>query len=613
MEAVRAPLALNTDYKSLLLRVSLDLATSEGTLDAEIIILDAQGKTLSGEAKVAAQPVSKGHNQVDLQLSGILRPAAASVTIVPRLTLNAGQELRFAAIVLFVDSIAIVGITPDPRKCDLKTSPQDCPVFGGPNSFQVQLAITPATAGELYESYILATHSFLELLGRKALMLTPPPTPGQLNRYNHTISDVQLPDDLGEMALVYRRISPHQSATSAVYKDFTTPAARIASGVANQEYNAADAKLGGILSMADRTIASLRKGAQLMTAAAQVASAIRLEAPPAVREQSKAAASERSASANPTFLAIDSTWQFDPPIPHDGSFSASISLKYSAAELPDDANFVESKLQVVSIDSAGTLHVSPTTLDMTNKVATAQIDGLDPYYSLAVIGPFTQTPVMLATAATGYAVVNTGTQDANLSVTAYTTDGTGTPATAVLKAANLMQSSGSDWVQVWSDQSTVAGISWFDNGSQFAVNPAQAPGQLFVFTDVEYGTGKSTEIDLANTSPFTAQVTIYLFGSDGSLQGTYSATLAPKNTFAGRIESLFPALTPGLSGYVIVSSRETLTAAGFQRTKTLVTGVTAQPITDASPGATVGMRRNWAARVWSRHCTWSTPPRRQPT
>src|ERR1700682_4489832 len=54
--------------------------------------------------------------------------------------------------------------------------------------------------------------------------------------------------------------------------------------------------------------------------------------------------------------------------------------------------------------------------------------------------------------------------------------------TQVLKAANQMQASGSDWVQVWSNQSTVAGVSWFDNGSQFAVTPAQVPGQVFVFT-----------------------------------------------------------------------------------------------------------------------------------
>src|SRR5207237_1158594 len=130
---------------------------------------------------------------------------------------------------------------------------------------------------------------------------------------------------------------------------------------------------------------------------------------------------------------------------------------------PDDPNFDESKLQVISLDSSGTLHAYPTTLDTTNKVATAQIEGLDPYYSLAMIGPFTQTSVMLPTAATGYALVNTGSQAANINVTPYASDGTGTPATSVLKATNQMQFSGSDWVQAWSDQPTVAGVSSFDN------------------------------------------------------------------------------------------------------------------------------------------------------
>jgi hypothetical protein len=40
-----------------------------------------------------------------------------------------------------------------------------------------------------------------------------------------------------------------------------------------------------------------------------------------------------SATATLTFLSIDATWQFDPPIPHDGSFSASISFNYNATEL----------------------------------------------------------------------------------------------------------------------------------------------------------------------------------------------------------------------------------------------------------------------------------------
>ena len=93
----------------------------------------------------------------------------------------------------------------------------------------------------------------------------------------------------------------------------------------------------------------------------------------------------REAAAAPTFLPIRTTWQFDPPIPHDGSFSASISLSYSADQLPDDPNFSESRLQVVSIDAAGVFHAYQTSIDLANKIATAQIDGLEtPVYYLRV-------------------------------------------------------------------------------------------------------------------------------------------------------------------------------------------------------------------------------------
>src|SRR5260370_41768403 len=138
---------------------------------------------------------------------------------------------------------------------------------------------------------------------------------------------------------------------------------------------------------------------------------------------------------------------------------------------------------MVPSDAWGAFPFYPTTLDLANKIARAQIDGLDLYYSLAVVGLFNLPPVLLASPGTGYALVNTGTQSASVNITAYASDGTGAPSTATLQAGNRQTAAAAAWVQAWSNPSTVAGVSFFDNGSQFAVNPSQAAGQAFVLTD----------------------------------------------------------------------------------------------------------------------------------
>ena len=56
-----------------------------------------------------------------------------------------------------------------------------------------------------------------------------------------------------------------------------------------------------------------------------------------------------------------------------------------------DPNFKESNLKVISFDpSTGTFASYPTTLDQTNKTATAHVESLAPVYSLAVLEAFTQ-------------------------------------------------------------------------------------------------------------------------------------------------------------------------------------------------------------------------------
>ena len=97
---------------------------------------------------------------------------------------------------------------------------------------------------------------------------------------------------------------------------------------------------------------------------------------------------------------------------------------------------------------------------------------------------------------------------------------------------------------------------------------------------------KSTELDLANTSPSDQKIAIALFGGDGSVQDTYTTTLPAKAQLVSRIEGLFPSIPPGFSGYAVAAGRQTLSASSFQWTNTTVTGIAAQAINDVSLSAT---------------------------
>ncbi len=575
-------------YTDLMLAVGLDLAASKGMLDAEIIISDGNGVPLAGASQVDPKPVSKGHSLTGLRLDARLQPQASTIDIFPRVTLESGQILKLSPILLTVDSLAIAGATPDPKLCSI-TNPGNCPVKDQSNSFQINLALTPVTSGEQYTRLARVTDGSFSTpiifnITKDPLPFAAP-DPGKIN-FRDDIFDAPIPKGVTQVQVFYSRKDRTHVGAVLTYSDFTKPDLQIAANVANQNVDFVDGKLGGIISKGTKTVKNVEKVGTLVGLLNDYGKALKLDAPPIVAGQSAAFGAGPAAAANPAFLAIDNTWQFDPPIPHDGSFSANISLNYRTSQFPDDPNFAESKLQVISIDAAGAVHVYPTTLDTTNKVATAQIDGLDPYYSLAVIGPFSQTQVTMAATASGYVLVNTGTQDASVNVGAYSTEGVGTPATSVLKAGTARQATGGGLVQAWANPSTIAGVSWFDNGSLFAVTPAQAPGQLFVLTDVEYGVNKSTEIDLANSSPFGAEASIALFAADGTAVGTFPAGLGPKSSLSARIESLFPSIAPGFAGYAIVGSREAVTVSGLQLTNTTAAGLVAQPITESTVAAT---------------------------
>ena len=53
----------------------------------------------------------------------------------------------------------------------------------------------------------------------------------------------------------------------------------------------------------------------------------------------------------------------------------------------------------------------------------AQIDSLDPVYALAVLGPFTQTELMMAASPSGLTLVNAGAPASKVTIARLTSDG----------------------------------------------------------------------------------------------------------------------------------------------------------------------------------------------
>jgi hypothetical protein len=281
-------------------------------------------------------------------------------------------------------------------------------------------------------------------------------------------------------------------------------------------------------------------------------------------------------STIPDFFGVHRTWTFTPPIPPDGTFSASLTLAYSAADLPDDPNFDESKLQIVSYNpSTGTFTTYPTALDMTNKAATAQVSSLEPMYSLAVPGPFTQTmlnaPYYSVAGAfrSTASVVNTGTTDAHWTLNGFSLDGTplsGSPVSTTLPAANQLVSSADSlgfstaaagttgWMQAGADSTSLRGLMLVGDGTVLdAVPLATVHSSASVLTDIESDDTYSTELRIVNPATNRHNFAIDLRGPDGASVGTYSDSLNPKDTFVRRVDALFPSIQKPFTGYALVS------------------------------------------------------------
>ena len=605
-------LTVDFAYNQFDVDVTLDLAGSSGILDVIATTVDSSNQAI-GALSARSRLVTAGHGVYTIKLDGQAPPGTVAIGITPRLTLASGSAVLFEKINLNFETIAIQQLTPAPSACGIPTLQKcltvgDTNLLGQPNSIQVNGLVVAGSAGEQVVRLVFivsdrATSTTQTTLTGLGTLPIQTPT-----AFTDIISLNKIPNDIRYIQIRYQLHNATQplaqgcSSCATVeinYESFAYPQLiQLGAQAANALYPFISGAFGQVGLRVPAAITNIRLGLNAADfalshpeIASSVAAGLQLfgvkERGPQTTHRLELNETPHlgAVAARPPVIGIASGWTFDPPIPHDGSFSATITLNYSPTDLPDDPNFVESKMQVVSFDASGTMHAYPTTVDTVNKVATATIDGLDPYFSLAVEGPFNQASAMLAAIPTGYALVNTGKQDSNLSLTGYV-NGSGTPLPFVLQAGRQQSSTAPGWLQVWADSAGVAGVSWFDNGAQFAVAPASTPGSAFLFTDIEYNTLKSTEIDLANTSTLDQEIAVLLFRGDGSVQGTYTRTLSAKTKLTSPIEGLFPSIPVGFIGYAVAVGQQTLTAAAFQWTNTTATDIAAQPINDASLTAT---------------------------
>ncbi len=302
------------------------------------------------------------------------------------------------------------------------------------------------------------------------------------------------------------------------------------------------------------------------------------------------------------FIGIDAAWQFDPPIPADGSFAAYLTFSYDAEMFPDDPNFNEANLKIVSFDPAsGKVESYPTTLDRVAGTASTRVNGLMPIYSLGVFGPFAHRtlnfPVLrsLDDFTTRLYFANFGSINAGLSTRAFTPVGEPYSETGIVNPLNTTLLAGrtwsglvselfkftmpldGGWVQTRADKNFVAGYQMLgkDNRLDGLSVPALAAGTQ-VLTDVQYDATMTTGIHVANVTRFDTNLTLELRTVAGALAGSYETSLAPKETFANRVQDIFTGVAQPFTGYVIVRGTQDLSVTALQLAAAEITALPGQ-------------------------------------
>jgi hypothetical protein len=298
------------------------------------------------------------------------------------------------------------------------------------------------------------------------------------------------------------------------------------------------------------------------------------------------------------FIGYGKYVQFDPPIPENSGFSANLVLRYDRETFPDDPNFVENKIEIVSVDPvSGVIRRYPTIIDQAAQTATASISGLAPYHGLGVFGPFTAvalnlpTSAPLATSDGRIHIVNLSGAAANLNIRSevgadidFSTNATGFVTQRSVAAGQMLSlltsdvlSTNGSWVQLHADKRSVLGWQSFArDGHAAELSAITSHATSVIFPDVQQTANASTELHFANTSRSRNRVTLELYDSQGRLSATNAITLVGKENFFSGVSELF-GITNAFTGYLIARASQELSAVQLHVGKTSLTALNAQP------------------------------------
>ncbi len=382
----------------------------------------------------------------------------------------------------------------------------------------------------------------------------------------------------------------------------------------NQTVAAADATLKIVTNPSARAV-DVSAPRQSLASVAANSAAVDAAAQPV----SPARASPRRHANEPLALAdiisVNQIWHFTPSVPAGGGFSADLSLKWTPEVVPDDPNFSETALQIVSLNPAtGALRAYATTLDAATRTATARIDSLEAYYTLAVVGPFPKRLLNLPLLTgpndfTARLNVSAGPQTTGLSLTALdglgqTIVGEGSPLAGFV-AANASSSLAvpavfgippappDAWMQgvVNTDAGALLRMERA-NAADISAAPRAFPRLLV--PGLEHSPSRTTELRLANPTRFEAPITLELRNDDGTSAGSFSGILGARNTLAGSLSQIFPGLPASFAGYVIAQADTDLVALALVQSASTLAIVEGQPVEPetssllAAPGVVTG-------------------------
>ena len=346
--------------------------------------------------------------------------------------------------------------------------------------------------------------------------------------------------------------------------------------------------------------------------------------PPSSIQEPSSAKDEYLITAPSDIIQTSSFWSIEPRVAKD-DFVGEVALSYSDDDLSDDPNFSETNLKIVSLDpQSGELQAHETTVDLEAKKATAQVEGLDSLYGLAVVGPFTNRtlnfPILRSTSDlfNGLAFLNLYGDPASLDLYAY--DPTGTEIDGnrlktelVLSASEQLPqladqffefptSNTQGWVQAYSNRREVVGFELI--GSDDILDGVDVPDVLspnVILTRIEYGSNVSTESHIANPTNFQNGVVLELYSNAGVF-GTFETSLDAKEKFTGKIEDIFPDLPHPFLGYLIVRADYQVAAAELLITDSTLAALNAQILEEGSEDAT----HLYSAQLASGRGEWKT-------